>query len=153
MKAKQGDTVKVIFTAKLDDGTIVDSSDECGCIDCDCEDEESGPFAFTIGEEEVIPGLEQAMIGMQPGETKTVRLVADEAYGAYDEDLVMEVPRSEFPDTIHPEVGQTLELTSEEGEEFLVTVSEVNDQIVLLDANHPLAGKDLTYDIELVEIV
>ncbi len=153
MKAKQGDTVKVNFTAKLEDGTIVDSSDECGCIDCECEDEETGPFAFTIGEEEVIPGLEQAMIGMAPGETKTVTLTAEEAYGPYDDELVMEVPRSEFPDSIHPEVGQTLELTGEDGDEFLVTVSEVNDEVVLLDANHPLAGKDLTYEIELVEIV
>lgn len=151
MQAKQGDTVKVNYVARLDDGTIVDTSEECGCDDCDCE-EETGPLSLTLGEEEIVPGLEQAIIGMQPGEKKTVRLTADEAYGPYDEELVMEVPTAEFPEDINPEVGQTLELTGDDGESFLVTVTDVSDELVILDANHPLAGKDLTYEVELVEI-
>lgn len=153
MQAKQGDTVKVNFIGRLEDGTVVDSSEDCECEDCECEGDETGPLAFTIGEEEVIPGLEQAVVGMQPGDTKTLTIAAEEAYGLFDEDLVMEVPRNEFPDDIFPEVGQTLELTGDDGESFLVTVTEVSDETVILDANHPLAGKDLTYELELVEIV
>lgn len=151
MQAKQGDTVKVNYVARLEDGTVVDTSEDCGCDDCNCE-EETGPLAITLGEEEVVPGLEQAIIGMQPGEKKTIKLSADDAYGDYDEELVMEVPRAEFPDDINPEVGQTLELTDDDGEAFLVTVTDVSDELVILDANHPLAGKDLTYELELVEI-
>ncbi|MFA5516265.1 MAG: peptidylprolyl isomerase [Desulfuromonadales bacterium] len=150
-KVKQGDRVKVNFTGKLDDGMIVDSSEDCGCEECDCE--EAAPVEFTMGEEEVIPGLEQALLGMAPGESKTVRIASDEAYGAHDEELVMVVDREEIPAEIAPEVGQTLELTGEDGESFLVTVTEVTDETVVLDGNHPLAGMDINYEIELVEIV
>ncbi len=148
-QAEKGDKVKIRFTGKLDDGTVVDASEDCSCESCECEDDR---LEFTIGEEEVIPGLEEAVIGMRPGETKTVRIVSDQAYGPYDEEMVMQVERSEFPEDIQPEVGQMLELTDDEGEAFVVTVAEVSDESVTLDANHPLAGQDITYDLELVEI-
>ena len=153
-KAQQGDRVKVNFTGKLDDGTVVDASIDC-CEDEGCEDEgcdcETGPAEFTIGDEEVVPGMEKALIGMAPGEKKTVRLTCEEAYGERDEEMVMEVERSEIPEEIAPEIGQTLELTDEEGEAFLVTVTDITDTEVVLDANHPLAGIDITYEIELVD--
>ncbi len=148
-QAKQGDRVKVNFTGRLDDGTVVDTSEDCSCEDCGCEE---GPVEFTIGEEEVIPGLEEAVIGMTPGQSKTVRIVADQAYGPHDEEMVMVVERQEMPEEINPEVGQTLELTDDDGESFLVTVTEVSDATVVLDANHPLAGQDITYEVELVGI-
>jgi peptidylprolyl isomerase len=148
-KAQQGDRVKVNFTGRLDDGTVVDASVDC-CEDdsCDCE---TGPAEITLGEEEVVPGLEQAIIGMAPGEKKTVRLACEDAYGERDEEMVMEIDRAEIPEDIAPEVGQTLELTDEDGESFLVTVTDITDSEVVLDANHPLAGVDITYEIELVD--
>lgn len=137
------------FTGKLDDGTVVDASvDNCCDDECECE---TGPVELTIGEEEVVPGLEKALIGMAPGEKKTVRLVSEEAYGERDEEMVMEVDRGEIPEDIAPEIGQTLELTDEEGEAFLVTVTNITETEVVLDANHPLAGVDITYEIELVD--
>ncbi len=148
-QAQQGDRVKVNFTGKLDDGTVVDASvDNCCDDECECE---TGPVELTIGEEEVVPGLEKALIGMAPGEKKTVRLVSEEAYGERDEEMVMEVDRGEIPEDIAPEIGQTLELTDEEGEAFLVTVTNITETEVVLDANHPLAGVDITYEIELVD--
>lgn len=148
-QAKQGDKVTVRFTGKLDDGTVVDSSEDCSCESCDCEEDQ---LAFTIGDEQVIPGLEEAVIGMQPGENKTIRITADRAYGPYDEEVVMMVDRKDIPEEIAPEVGQTLELTDEDGESFLVTVTEITDDSVTLDANHPLAGQDITYDLQVVQI-
>ena len=148
-KAKKGDSVKVNYTGKLDDGTVFDSSEICGCEDDDCE---TGPLEFTIGEEDVFPELEQAVIGMAPGDTKTVKIPAETAYGNFDENLVVKVDRKEFPADINPEVGQILEMTDEEGRDFPVAVMDITENIVTLDANHPLSGRDLFFEIELVEI-
>lgn len=150
-QAKQGDRVRVNYTGRLTDGSIVDSSEDC-CDDESCS-HETGPLEFTIGEEEVIPGLEQALVGMQPGEKKTVEIPSDEAYGPRDEELVMEVPRSDLPAELNPEVGDVLEVTDDEEGDFAVTVAAVTADTVTLDANHPLAGEDLVFDLELVEIV
>ncbi|NLE52610.1 MAG: peptidylprolyl isomerase [Chloroflexi bacterium] len=139
-EAKQNDTVRVHYTGKLDDGSVFDSSLE------------REPIEFTIGEGSVIPGFEQAVIGMNPGETKTVRLASDEAYGPYREEMVLTVNRNQFPPDIEPTVGQALQVQQTNGEPLVVTVSEVSDASVKLDANHPLAGKDLTFDIQLVEV-
>jgi len=139
-EAKQNDTVRVHYTGKLDDGSVFDSSLE------------REPIEFTIGEGHVIPGFEQAVVGMNLGETKTVRIQSDDAYGPYREDMVLTVERSQFPPDIEPTVGQALQVQQSNGEPFVVTVSEVSDASVKLDANHPLAGKDLTFDIQLVEI-
>ena len=139
-KAKMGDTVKVHYTGRLPDGTEFDSSNN------------EEPLEFKLGEGDVIPGFEQAVIGMEPGETKTAAISKDDAYGDYDDELILEVDLAEFPDNIAPEVGQHLQLRQEDGEPFAVVVTEVGDDAVTLDANHPLAGQDLTFEIKLLEI-
>lgn len=139
-QAKQGDNVKVHYTGKFLDGKIFDSS------------KERAPLEFKIGEKKVIPGFELAIIGMQPGELKTVTLNSNDAYGPHLEELVTDVDRGHFPEHITPEVGQQLEVQSEEGFQAIVTITNISGDTVTLDANHPLAGKDLVFDIELVEI-
>lgn len=139
-KARQGDTVKVDYTGKLEDGTVFDSSGN------------REPLEFTIGEGQVIPGFEEAVVGMAPGEEKTVKIPEDQAYGPRREDMVLEVDRGSFPPDLEPEVGQHLQMA--QGDRVtVVTVTEVSDSNVKLDANHPLAGEDLTFDIKLDEIV
>lgn len=139
-QAKAGDTVRVHYTGRLDDGTVFDSS------------RGREPLEFTIGSGSVIPGFEQAVVGMAPGESKRETVPADQAYGAYDENLVFQVGRDGLPDDLEPEVGQELAARTEAGQIMRLTVREVDEAGVTLDANHPLAGKDLTFDIELVEI-
>jgi peptidylprolyl isomerase len=140
-QAQNGDTVKVHYTGTLDDGTIFDTS-----VGRD-------PLEFTLGERQVIPGFEQAVVGMSPGESKTAEISADEAYGPHNEEMVVSVDRSDFPNSIEPRVGQMLQLHQPSGQRIAVTVTEVSEASVTLDANHPLAGKDLTFDIQLVEIM
>ncbi|RMF56605.1 MAG: peptidylprolyl isomerase [Calditrichaeota bacterium] len=140
-QAKTGDTVKVHYTGKLVDGTIFDSS------------ENRAPLEFTIGDGQLIPGFEQAVIGMQPGETVTVTIAADDAYGQYNPVLVQEIGRDMLPEDLEPQVGQQLEATQGDGGRLIVTITEVSDDTITIDANHPLAGKDLVFDIQLVEIV
>ncbi|MEL7673421.1 MAG: peptidylprolyl isomerase [Chloroflexota bacterium] len=139
-EAKQQDTVRVHYTGTLDDGSVFDSSVE------------RDPIEFTIGEGRVIPGFEQAVLGMSPGDTRTVRIDSANAYGPYRDDMVLTVKRSQFPPEIEPSVGQTLQVQQTNGEPLVVTVSEVTDAAVKLDANHPLAGKDLIFEVQLVEI-
>ncbi len=139
-QASLGDTVKVHYTGRLDDGSVFDSS------------REHDPLEFTTGQEEVIPGFEEGVIGMSPGETKTITIPAEHAYGSHRQDLIAIFNRQQFPPEINPEVGQQLQLNGQDGRQFVVQVTEVNDESVTLDANHPLAGKDLTFDLELVEI-
>ncbi len=141
-QAQLGDRVKVHYTGRLDDGTVFDSS-----IITD-------PLEFTIGEREVVPGFEEAVIGMSPGESKNVKIPVDKAYGPRREDMTIVVDRDKFPPDIEPEVGQQLEIRQrEDGQTFPVTVTDVSESSVTLDANHQLAGKDLTFDIQLLEIV
>jgi peptidylprolyl isomerase len=157
-QAKKGDRVAINFTGTLEDGTVFDttfadddcSSDECGTDDCGCE---TGPMELIIGEEEFFPLVEEALIGMAPGEKKTVVIPSEEAFGEYDEEQVFSIKRSEVPDHIHPEEGQELELTGEDDESVIVTVVEVTGEEITLDANHPLAGEDLSFEVELVEIL
>lgn len=139
-QAKNGDTVKVHYTGKLDDGTEFDSSNG------------NSPLEFTLGEGELIPGFEEAVVGMSPGESKTVRIASDQAYGPHQEEMVLVVERDQFPPHITPHLGQQLELRHPDGQAVSVTVTEVSPTGITLDANHPLAGQDLIFDIELVEI-
>ena len=165
-QAKQGDRVVINFVGTLEDGTVFDStldieeescsSDGCdsdGCDSDDCCCGENGPMELVIGEEDFFIQVEEALVGMAPGEKKTVRIPAEDAFGEYDAEKVFQVSRSEIPDDIYPEVGQELELTDEDDQLFEVTVVDVNDEDITLDANHPLAGQDLTYEVELVEIL
>lgn len=140
-QAKEGDTVRVHYTGKLEDGTVLDTSSE------------RAPMEFTIGEGEIIPGFEQAVIGMEPGETKTARIPPEKAYGPHRDDMTLTVDRDQFPADINPEPGQQLQIQQSGGRVAIVTVSDVSESTVTLDANHPLAGQPLTFDIQLVDIV
>ncbi len=139
--AQAGDTVKVHYTGTLEDQQVFDSSYE------------RGPLEFTIGAGQLIPGFEQTVIGMQPGETRTTTIAAHEAYGPYHDELVVAVDRSQFGADFQPEIGQQYEIRQPEGQSGIVTVTDVSEDEVTLDANHPLAGEDLTFSIELIEIV
>ena len=141
VQAKNGDIVKVHYTGKLDDGTIFGSS-----IGQDS-------LQFTIGSNQVIPGFEEAIVGMNIGDTKTVKLSADDAYGPHREALMLEVARDEFPADFHLLVGQDLQFQREDGAVISLRVVEITDSNVTLDANHPLAGRDLTFDIQLEEVL
>lgn len=138
--AKNGDTVKVHYTGRLSDGTTFDSS------------EGRDPLEFVVGEGSLIPGFEDAVVGMEEGETKSATLAPGEAYGEPRDDLSFDVPKEQFPDDVAPEVGQRLQVSREDGQSFPVTVTGVSDESVTLDANHPLAGKELTFDITLVSV-
>jgi len=136
-----GNTVRVHYTGRLSDGTIFDTS--VG----------REPLEFTIGEGRLIPGFEKAVIGMKTGEVKTVVLSPDEAYGPYLEELTADVDISQFPPHIKPEVGLHLQIKQDNGSFVDVMITRITGTTVTLDANHPLAGKELTFDIELLEIL
>jgi FKBP-type peptidyl-prolyl cis-trans isomerase 2 len=139
-QAQNGNTVKVHYTGKLENGEIFDSS------------EGRDPLEFTIGQGQMIPGFEAAVIGMKAGETKTAEKVpADQAY-AYHEELVMEVGRDQIPENLSTEVGQRLQAQQPDGQILVVEIVAATDDTVTLDANHPLAGKDLYFDLEVVEV-
>ncbi len=137
-EAKKGDSVKIHYTGKFDDGEVFDSSIE------------REPLEFTLGEGQVIPGFDNAVEGMQTDEEKTVRIPAAEAYGEVNPNLVHDVPRDQVPDDIPLEIGLQLQVQGQGGQAFSVTVVAVDDTNVKLDANHPLAGKDLTFELQLV---
>lgn len=148
-QAKKGDRVKVHYTGRLDDGTVFDSS-ECADDDCGCS---SGPLEFTIGNDEVIPGFEAGVVGLSTGESRTIHIEVEDAYGERIEEMVAEVPRGDLPPEIKPEVGNQLEVTQDDGQVFQVVITEVTDQSITIDANHPLAGQALNFDLKLVEIL
>jgi peptidylprolyl isomerase len=139
--AKDGDTVQVNYTGKLADGTIFDST------------EGRTPYELTLGAGQAIPGFDNAILGMKVGEKKTVTIPSDEAYGPHLDDMVIEVSRDRIRSDNEPTVGQVLTSTAANGQEIRFTIIAISDNgTVTLDANHPLAGKDLTFDIELVTI-
>lgn len=140
-KARSGDTVRIHYTGTLDDGTEFDSS--------------SGrdPLEFALGGGQVIPGFDNAVDGMSVGETKTVTIPPAEAYGQRHEQLVQQVAKSALPDNIDPTVGMQLQSRSPEGQVMNLIVTDVQDDSITVDANHPLSGQALTFAIELVEIV
>lgn len=139
-QAKKGNKVKVKYTGRLADGTVFDSS------------EGRPPLEVVLGSGHVIAGFDEALTGMGVGEKKTVNIPVDKAYGEYDPQKVMEVPIAQVPPDFTPEVGQKLEVGGVNGEIVLVTVREINDDFIYLDANPPLAGQDLIFDLELVAI-
>jgi FKBP-type peptidyl-prolyl cis-trans isomerase 2 len=139
-QAKTGDTVKVHYTGRLRDGTVFDTS--VG----------SEPLEFTLGQGQIIPGFEQAVIGMQVGESKTVTIPVDQAYGPRRDDMILEVSRDELPDDLEPTVGMYLQMNQGNGGIIIVPITEVSETTIKIDANHPLAGQDLTFDIKLVGI-
>lgn len=140
-QVKTGDTVRIHYTGSLKDGTVFDSSDG------------RSPLEFTVGTGQIIPGLDQAISGMEVGEKKTVEIPSAEAYGPHDPNGLQEIPRAQVPGDIPLDVGTPLSMQAPDGRKFAVTVAEVTEEKVVLDANHPLAGKDLTFDVEVVEVV
>ena len=140
IKAKDGDTVRVQYTGKLEDGSVFDSSVE------------NNSLQFTIGKGQVLHGVEQAVIGMHPQQSKTVRVPAAEAYGPHRDEMTTQVQRSQFPASVKLKVGQRLQINQKNGQSIAVSVLGLSASTVTVDANHPLAGKDLTFDLQLVEI-
>ncbi len=139
-QAQNGDTVKIHYTGTLEDGTTFDSS--AG----------HDPLEFTLGSGQVIVGFDEAVTGMSSGEKKQVTIPADKAYGQRNEEMVIQAPRDQVPADINPEIGLQLQMNGPQGETIVVRVVEISDEHLTLDANPPLAGKDLTFDIELVAI-
>lgn len=139
--AKSGDKIQVHYTGKLSDGTTFDSS--VG----------KAPLEVTLGSGMFIPGFEKAVLGMRAGEKKTVTIAAADAYGPRMDNLIVEMPLSKFPSDITPKVGLELEMYNSEGASIYVKIIKVTDTAATLDANNPLAGKDLIFDIELVKIL
>ena len=140
-QAQSGDHVRVHYTGRLADGTIFDTSME------------REPLEFTLGGGELIPGFEQAVLGMTAGESKTVTILTDQAYGPHHAERVIDVERHHLPPDLQPELGQRLQMTRPDGTTVTVVVTMITETQVTLDANHPLAGQDLIFDIMLVEIL
>ena len=140
-KVKKGDTVKVHYTGKLEDGKEFDSSLN------------RQPLQFEVGAGRVINGFEDAVVGLKVGDKKTVTIPAEDAYGSYDENLLIDIPKKNVPEGVIPEVGMKFQLVNQQGQAVHVVVTEVHDETVRLDANHPLAGKTLVFDLEILEIL
>ncbi len=145
VQAKQGDTVKIHYTGKLEDGNVFDTSAD------------SEPLQFTIGENQVIPGFEKGITGMKINESKTITIPIDEAYGPHRKEMVFNIPVAQFPSDIEPKIGLQLQLSQaddqETGRTAMAIVTQISESSVTIDANHPLAGETLIFDIQLIEIV
>lgn len=139
-EAKKGDKVKVHYTGRLNDGSEFDSS------------KDRDPLEFEIGSQQVIPGFENAVLGLKTGESVTVNIPSDDAYGPRVDEMVLKIEKEKLPPDFNPELGQQFQLPQQNGQNVVVTVTDITDTQIELDANHPLAGKDLTFDIQLVEI-
>lgn len=139
-EVKKGDTVKVHYRGRLADGSTFDSS------------EGRQPLEFEVGSGMVIKGFDDGVTGMKVGDKKTVSIPAEQAYGAVQKEMIIEFPKADFPKEIEPELGMTLNMHSENGQEIPVVISAIQDDTITLDANHPLAGKELIFDIELVDM-
>ncbi|MGD2125618.1 MAG: peptidylprolyl isomerase [Desulfobacteraceae bacterium] len=139
-QAKDGDKVRVHYTGTLEDGTVFDSS------------KGRDPLEFTIGNGAVMPGLEKGIVGMETGESKTLSIPPEDAFGERLDELVVEVNKSDLPDTIEPAIGKWLKMLQPGGSPIELVITGVSEDTVTLDANHPLAGRTLLFDIQLVEI-
>ncbi|MDG5814848.1 peptidylprolyl isomerase [Chitinispirillales bacterium ANBcel5] len=139
--AQSGNTVRVHYTGRLEDQTVFDSSTD------------REPLEFTLGENQVIGGFEKAVEGMQIGDKKNVQIDSQDAYGPHLDELVMSVGKEQFPPEITPEVGKNVNVQDNQGSQYTMKITDTNDSSVTLDANHPLAGKNLNFTIELVEIL
>lgn len=139
-RAAKTDTVKVHYTGRLTDGTLFDQSPE------------DRPLLFIIGRNEVISGFDEAVVGMAPGECKTVTIPSEKAYGPCKPELIEEVERSLFGEEINLKIGGQLQVTRQDNSTLYVMVRGISEEMVTLDANHPLAGKDLNFEIELLEV-
>jgi peptidylprolyl isomerase len=139
-QAKKGDSVKINFTGKLEDGSVFANTAD------------GEPLEFKLGEGKIIPGIENAVEGMNVGESKSVEVPPEDAYGQRREELIQVVSRDKFPKNVEPRVGQQFEVSQQQGQSMVVRVVDTSEQSVTLDGNHPLAGRDLTFDLELLEV-
>ena len=139
-QAKNGDTVKVHYTGRLENGEVFDSS------------RESEPFEFTLGRGEIIPGFEKGIIGMEVGDTRTITVLPGEAYGPRSKELVAKIRKVDLPERISPAIGLQLRLQMPDGKRIDLLITDMDEDTVTLDANHPLAGNTLVFNVELVEI-
>ena len=139
-RAKNGDTVKVHYMGRLEDGRVFETT------------KNHQPLEFVMGSGKIIPGFEKSVLGMEVGDTKTIRIPPDEAYGPRRQDLIVDIKKSDFPDNIRPAIGQRLQIRQPNGHFIDVIIMDMNEDLVTLDANHPLAGNSLIFDVELVEI-
>ncbi|MFI5151748.1 MAG: peptidylprolyl isomerase [Chitinophagales bacterium] len=140
-QVKAGDTIKVHYHGRLTDGTTFDSS------------EGRDPLEFMVGSGMMIRGFDNGVLGMAVGDKKTIEILAQDAYGPEDPQMIMDFPVSQFPENLKPEIGMQISLNNGAGQRFPAVIIEINGDIVVLDANHPLAGEDLIFDLELVEII
>lgn len=138
--AATGRKIKVHYTGTFDDGEVFDSS------------RQAQPFEFEVGTGQVIPGFDNAVVGMKAGETKQVRLTGEDAYGPYNQEMVFDADPNQFEEGMSPEVGQQFQTQMQDGTPLLLTVKAVSDDKITLDANHPMAGKALNFDLEVVEV-
>ena len=141
MAAEAGNKVKVHYTGTFDDGEVFDSS------------REAEPLEFELGAGQVIPGFDQAIMGMEIGEAKDVRIPEADAYGPYNPEMVFTTDKSQFDAEVNPQVGQQFQAQTPDGQPMFLVVKEVSDEGIVMDANHPMAGKDLNFNLELVEIL
>ncbi len=139
-QAKNGDTVKVHYTGKLENGTVFDTS------------KDRQPLEFTIGSGGIIPGFEKGIIGMEIGDTKTITVPPEAAYGPRRKDLVVDMKKTDLPEDITPAIGKRLRMRQKDGNPIKITITDMDEDTVTLDANHPLAGNRLVFEVELVEI-
>ena len=141
VKAKIGDTVKVHYTGKLDNGEIFDTSVN------------KEPLTFKIGEKALLADFENTVLEMEIGESKTIKIIAEKAYGVHRPELIAQIEKSQFPAHITPQLGLQLQIKPTNDQTLVVTITAITDTMITLDANHPLAGKDLIFEIQLVEII
>ena len=139
-QAKTGDNVKINLTGKLEDGSVFTSTAD------------SEPLEFKLGEGKILPGIEHAVEGMNVGESKSINVPPEQGFGQPRDELIEKVGRDTFPKNIEPKIGQKLQVPQQQGQPMVVRVVDVSDESVTLDANHPLAGKELAFDLELVEV-
>ena len=137
---QSGNTIKIHYHGRLSDGTVFDSSNG------------RAPLEFTVGSGSVIKGFDEGVKGMSVGEKKTIEIPFQEAYGPEDPTMIIEFPKDRLPEDLYPEIGMQLNMNNASGEQFPVVVAEISPDSIVLNANHPLAGKDLILDLELVEI-
>lgn len=141
MAVEEGNKVKVHYTGTFDDGEVFDSS------------RQTDPLEFEVGAGQVIPGFDRAVQGMSVGETKNVRIPEADAYGPYNPDMVFKTDHSQFAEGVTPEVGQQFQAETPDGQPLFLMVKSISDDEILMDANHPMAGKDLNFELELIEIL
>lgn len=140
-QVKKGDKVKVHYHGRLDNGETFDKS------------EGREPLEFEVGSGMVIKGFDDGVTGMSVGDKKTINIPFDEGYGPRNPEMIIEMPKERFPKDMEIEVGMPLGMSDGQGQQFQVVITEIKEEVVMLDANHPLAGHDLTFDLELVEII